>query len=153
MLCMDIVQDNNEEENNVDVDVEIHMTESGDVQDNEVPEKHSQSTSSGSDLKRKANWNNATPNKSRMKKVDEQLKDVVDIISNVGNKIGANKPITLGRASSAFTQGRLLETGGRLLSRVRILDVRHSLTMQPSAYAVPPYIGLACQLDASGVPT
>ncbi|RZF43612.1 hypothetical protein LSTR_LSTR010871 [Laodelphax striatellus] len=40
--------------------------------------------------------------------------------------------------------GRLLETGGRLVSRVRILMSGTPLTMQPSAYAVPPYVGLAC---------
>ncbi|RZF36260.1 hypothetical protein LSTR_LSTR014277 [Laodelphax striatellus] len=50
-------------------------------------------------------------------------------------------------------QGRLLETGGRLVSRVRILMSGTPLTMQPSAYAVSPYVGLACAVDASGVPT
>ncbi|RZF34731.1 hypothetical protein LSTR_LSTR016659 [Laodelphax striatellus] len=55
--------------------------------------------------------------------------------------------------SSAFTQGRLLETGGRLDPEFAYSMSGTPLTMQPSAYAVPPYVGLACAVDASGVPT
>lgn len=54
------------------------------------PEIQSPGNSSEGDRKRKAI--HMPPNQSRIKKVDAQLKDVVDLMKNVGNKICASKP-------------------------------------------------------------